>query len=1144
MNQKNFNDFRYMEFIRKPQIGKVLPEIQCVALDYFDLIYMVQVKNFQECMTMDNNIPCEAYQGIGLFRYGNDEEKKQENDPFKLSQDLPFFAVLQVTYTPMHYRCGYGKDLSKELEDLQEVIRRAHADFLEKIAREDSSEFAVRTAVYYTVSTMDFCVVLKTNRLEFPLYLSNEIKRANTTGIGKEIETQEQYKKYTVYTMMGIYKDFRNLKGYTFMGEKTALVTRVHLKRSLHKEWENVIRDIIENEGDKSNHSITDTHSIPGRYDLTIRVNGKDDVLSVLPEIIRAIMESFTNQEGRISSHKRKKRGELWNSLDYIIDNEYAEYLNVRIFSDCRGSFGDLDGQKGMKENTKTEPIPEEQRQINLVEGLENKYKDLVTLIGDSDLNYYFRGYMPKLHQIIHICIALHCRYDTNISIITLSYYLIDFMSLLQMNIEFLNKGLVSLKDIGMNFVRGINYLQQFIKVVTSVNASSFEAPKYETEKDECCFVKLPIAYTQFLSGIFQKYYNDRNNHAYKDDSEVDFFPQYLPMVIPYMQNGNNKYMMTTLFAQSMSDQWDQIKKQWAEHIKNNKVPMFIICQDMDDYRNVSSVISSSLHEIGHYCNGMTRRQRNGDLVRIYSEEIAKVIVKKCMAVVGVNFQSASYALEFSRVLQEFEDSVYNGLVEWFLQVMEKEIVYPESVFRCVFREKFGELTNVYADCRNQNIAEEEFLISFLDEMRYTFNLNLPEKMHNKLEYSISSAIPIRCKKTLKSLKHKLGTYNRMLPFLNDIYQYIEMADTICEDMRRGDEKEVLDKIQDIKRLTENIDLKQHCQWNKQLEVSEDICTVRQIAFLLQEVQKCIEFLLRGIQKRHMLKREIAYEDKCRKLRQMIESKSELLRKICGRYQEKCQTSYPNIFQSRDGFAEVYQRMNLYPDSKIMEMEEMLNQALMGLVFPQENIINAGNCYRESIADIVMCVNLNLSVEEYFVKMNEVYHQYNDDRKSDTARLVIVMAYLLMGKETVKQYKVQHKRRKWLRTTWRGKFENLLESVQLPQSIRKMIGNYYMVIEDKLFDVTMSRVSEIADRIMLVENVDELNFVKEELSLVRSDHKKVKEHDESSELGRVQQKGIEFILKYYYQNRQDYAIKDDKEMDAEDCKGGDTYASE
>lgn len=145
-------------------------------------------------------------------------------------------------------------------------------------------------------------------------------------------------------------------------------------------------------------------------------------------------------------------------------------------------------------------------------------------------------------------------------------------------NADFLEGNLIAQKDYAVNVLKGINYIEQYIKIITSVNGNSFETPQFGTERDECSIGKLPIAYTEYLCAVFNSYYEKRRKNGRSGDDEIDYFPQYFPLIVPYMIDGNSDCMMSTLFSQRK-------------------------------YKDVSSLLVSSFHEPGHYSNRITRRE-------------------------------------------------------------------------------------------------------------------------------------------------------------------------------------------------------------------------------------------------------------------------------------------------------------------------------------------------------------------------------------------------------------------------------------------------------------------------------------------------------------------------------------------------------
>ncbi len=167
MGKKQNFDFRYVEFIRKPQMkavsGKLnggkpdVKNIICVALDYFDVIYVKKVDDLRACMISENDIPCEAYQSLGLFRKEEEKnEREVENDPFQVDQEYPFFALMQVTVTPEAYQqAEEGKEFDTDVleKELNKTVFEAQQFFA---AGNQVDGFKLKHRIYHTCT--DVCV--------------------------------------------------------------------------------------------------------------------------------------------------------------------------------------------------------------------------------------------------------------------------------------------------------------------------------------------------------------------------------------------------------------------------------------------------------------------------------------------------------------------------------------------------------------------------------------------------------------------------------------------------------------------------------------------------------------------------------------------------------------------------------------------------------------------------------------------------------------------------------------------------------------------------------------------------------------------------------------------------------------------------
>ncbi|MCM1103238.1 MAG: hypothetical protein NC409_03945 [Clostridium sp.] len=588
-------DFRYVEFIRNPELKERdgrepdTKNIICIALDYFDVIYVKKVQGLRECMISENDIPCEAYQSLGLFRKEKAGSKENtEGDPFQVNQEYPFFAIMQVTITPEAYlgeNDGKAFDLDQAETELHKRVMKAQQTFGQN---HKIGNLKLRYKIYHTINTMDFCIVLSSERMDFAAYLSTEIK-AVICGQAKNVAP-----KYAVYTVMGIYTQFQAEKNRIYTEQDTILVARIRLSRGLYvnEQLLEKFRRILREE-DTVNKECISTHSLPGRYELSVRIDGAENILGILGMTLGYMMHSFTGWEETTADNMKNDSSQSDakpNTLKWLMETKNADYLNLRIFFNPLDCF-ELKSDQNILLNEYT-------RQPD--ENVENVYKDLLGYARDNGVREKLDAYFDKLHHMIHTYVTLIPQYDTNISIKMLGDCLIDFMKLFRLHIGFVSSRLENIEEVGKNVLWALNYFQQYIRVISSVNSNSFQSPQYEIEKDECSIVKLPIAYMQFLREMFDKYYALRKSYG-SEEEEFKSFPKYTPLVIPYMQNSgyDSDFMMLTLLGQNMADDWEAVKGGWSSYIEEHETLMFIICQDMKKYKSASELIVSSFHEMG-----------------------------------------------------------------------------------------------------------------------------------------------------------------------------------------------------------------------------------------------------------------------------------------------------------------------------------------------------------------------------------------------------------------------------------------------------------------------------------------------------------------------------------------------------------------
>lgn len=1127
------HEFRYIEFIRNPKkdIRKTNVEdnIRCIALDYFDIIYTKEVDTLKKCMVSENDIPCEAYQSLGIFR----EKKKnleEERDPFNVNEEYPFFAVLQVTLTPEAY-VGSAQNIHIEsMKELEQAFSKAQWSFVE----EGNRPMKAKYGIYYTVNTMDFCIVLASNRLDFAAYLSNRIKMEYKELNGKRVS------KYAVYTVMGIYKGFKAQDKVSYMEQDTVLVTRVLLKRNLYGGNLRSFKNLLE---DNSQIEIS-THSLPGRYELSIRIDGAESILKVLPQLLSYILDTFSKSDHtsapKESENFRLEDGKTLpngcsNIIEWLIKTETAQYLNIRIFFQTAACY-DFEIEDTMS-------LSEVLRKPDF--RIEEIYKHLFEYAKEKKMLGKLGGYFDKLHNIIHTYIALYPQYDTNISIKMLGDFLMNFMQLLQMHLEFTSDKKEDVNDIAKNFLYAINYFQQYVKVISSVNSSSFQAPKYEIEKDECCIVKLPIAYSQFSTEIFGKYYKTREK---RNDEEFRFFPKYIPLVIPYMQNGDSDFMMMTLLGQNMADAWNLTKDYWEKHLSKNEILIFIICQDMNEYKKVSDIIISTFHELGHYCNSLTRKERNSDIIKILSEEIAKRVVNRTIFNSKVSYQKMLLALHESYVIQWLYECIYDEIVSYFEHELKSVIDFPKAIFLERFMDHFRNLTNEMVNEEDGSAFDEDLMEEFFDEMAIRFgHLSIGENLQQKIESTqrffdekldeVEEEIRI-CMQKLddNSPREKIEKYISLRKKVDSI---LKMKDT--EENKKAETIGSLTTEYD--RVSRNLkqDTKQFIDGNG-LKLIHNLNAYNiLLKYQFDFIEHCV------ISETAKASTQI---DKNTDLKEYAKKKETMLDNIGKRYFSKLSDKMAVSTNISDKFLVMFRKMHISEESNMREFKAYLNQAVSGLFVSEDVMELAQSNYEESIADIVMCANLDLEFNEYLRIMLDMLDKNDNKFRQNAPRVIIVVTYLLYIKDCTCDNFEDIKKNIYgnLENDFKNKIhknfwehENLKnEANVIEEEIFKKDAELLEILERelidirgrKLFIITLERIFYTRKEFRFIEKGEQdfeqiQTFVK--ANLKRKSYKNIQ--DESF----VEDAEIDFILRYYYKNRIAYANSPDTKEDPNGC---------
>lgn len=1138
MNNSEY-EFWYLEFIRNPQLDKalnsnntILANAQFIALDYFDFIYTKQADSLIDCMVSENDIPCEAYQSIGLFR------KKDPNNGSALQniENVPFLAIIQITITPETYKF-YENDYkyNDDIKELEDIISEAEDNFSSK----DDTQKIIKCSVYQTINTMDYCIVVKTNQMDFPVYLSNKIKE----------KQQNSVPKYSVYTNMAISKNFdtsQSAKSNKFIDDDTVLVARVHLKRNIYDE--KYLNKFIElsNKERKSKKAVTDTHILTGRYDLSIRINNSKNIINILPALMSFINNSFTgDKNNNILKNINNKNSEEINMLKWLIKNDLIAYVNARIFFNCKSGFcGETNDSSSDKINISCTDSRSPSKTIaNQFDDIQN---NIIDKISNPTAKYKLNGYMDKLHNIVHIYTALYSRYDTNISINMLGDYLTNFLKLLKMYVHLFEADKININDLSLNFSWGINYLHQFINVVTSVNSSSFEAPKYEAEKDECSVVKLPIAYTEMINEVFNSYYNKRKEKA---DEEFKYFPKYKPLVIPYMQGLNQNFSMMTLFSQNMSYEWKDIKNDWKNYNDSNEALMYIICEDMNQYKHVSDVIISAMHEVGHYCNAMTREQRNSDALKILADIFSKFLVKRILSNTNIQYDIVYMALCQSNIIQNLSESINKAFIEYFENAMKDFRDYPKNIYLETLYNKISELTYVFADYKN-NAAIDDFVHSYLYEAEYMFDVHSEAYGKEKL-IEIYNQLMTECRDTAKQLNENIAliqetdndekernewkSAEKYFTAINNLLNYDLLIDYI-------DKSPEINKITaGISSIAKQIHFDNLFSLFKKTKQINKLDIAKSIKEDMQYTTDIIKYILKLINNYYniMLLSKGRQDYSVSHLNKININKKKFIDIILKNYQKTLLSFSEKNNHLDNGYIELFHDLYLCPDSDKNKLCSLLNNSLKDLNVSSETAELSISSYDEGIADTIMCLNLNLDIPQYIIFLSDTYNKNRNNYNISGDRLVIVTAFLFIKKEKyinneyidiINKLKADYLNEiKLIKSEFNRNANGNIKS-NIIEVLNLIISSAANVFDNKIFKITFNRLKKSYKNMKFI-NAENYAFVKEMLDLKgKTDLKNKKDNKYQA----LQNKEIEFILSHYYKNRIKYSAL--KGGESNECK--------
>ncbi len=551
----NGNKFYHLRFVRDLDDSQKFLEqkklSEYLLLDYFDFLILEQAESFEECALGKEKFSCEAEQGLGIFSLGDTADRF----PFlESSSDRPFLGIIQLTINPFFYKaCSSPDGISKLKSDIEQEIKNASAKDNDVIYQ-----------IYQTVNAADFCIIVISKKIKFLEHLSKLLKKKSFVYRGKK------YLTFSIYENTGIHKDVTESQLQEAFEQKHALIARIRVK------------DHYWNGLKKENWSLDSENCKPsmlsGRYHFSIRIEGAE-IASTLKNIIDFKFNAVTPPTDNIH-----------NVLQQIMSENKIAYINERILfhdeMECRNE------SEINKEHAAVES-PQYKGEIRRFEEIRERLKnktDPQTL----------ETYLEKIQSLYYMQIKLVRYADTHISVIMFREYYEAFLEGFLLEVENIQDDMMD--DLLYHLKIGLRYLYQFADIIYSINATTFQAPKYDIVPNMSASPKLAIAYTEYLRDIINDYRCMRN--AQDNDDEKQFFPNYIPMIIPEITEEYADFSMLITFPQGFIDDWTMESENWAKYIKGGKkTPLYVICQKFRMFTNISDVLTLSFHELGHYAN-------------------------------------------------------------------------------------------------------------------------------------------------------------------------------------------------------------------------------------------------------------------------------------------------------------------------------------------------------------------------------------------------------------------------------------------------------------------------------------------------------------------------------------------------------------
>lgn len=1149
--------FLHLRFLRNHKITSNLQETESLTnyllFGYFDALTVEKSENIQDCAfgsrkQNERGIPseayfCEAYQSLGLFHTEESEYLEIKKNlildyPFKHSSEkLPFLSILHLTINPYYFIEHSDINKNDWIKYLKEKV----------ILSFDEASDEVFFQIYQTVNSLDFCIIVISRNLVFAERLSNNLKKMTFSL------HEKKYLAFTVYENIGIFRNFDDELVKKSFSSSHALITRIRVKDNY---WNGLAGAYREEWDEKCRCSI-----LSGRYHFSARIESPEEILSTLKEIIAfKFGEQIAPVEDKVNIIRRM-----------LMENK-IEYLNERLLCALMDYEPSLESEEIS--------VPEYEYHDRTIYEILEKLRIEINGLEEKES---FQVYLEKLENLYYTLKELSGNPDTYISSKMLTEYFASFLSGFKMTLDLVISmdGKKQLDDLIDQLKDGLRYLMQFISVICSINTTTFHAPKYEMIQDMNASPKFTISYTEFLREHVKKY---RDSRAGKE--EADLFPHYIPLIIPKMAERSENFFMGILYAQGFTDDWEQESRAWKAYIADKKnTPLFVICQKYKMFANISDVLVLSFHELGHYCNYLTRKERNGDLLRMIAKSLSPhIILAYRDAKETVHFLNRSEAVPQSKI--EYFRALNMYLSKELYEYLLLETVgipdAPEELFISYVICKSEALLAPTPSYYGKEALCEKAVEFVLEKTAYHFGNEgfkdeswddkMPFEEKGKKIYKFvfgECCTEIDCiLRKFDSLKEKLEKSCQEEDKCKDFRNYIEYTGKLSQcyletvlkeplEMLTGKEPkklvgELMQYTVSVRKLLQKMKYAnpEHCQ-EQDISIYRKCKDLYEQTYRIQQILYEYEILITNFFGNPEIRTASSVD--------VSAKREELIKKVCGKMVAYLDEDVKKKNKPKGASFTLWEHQMLARLQLVSHMEQehfctMLREAFFRTQNINENIRTLTKIYSEGFADLSMCQELSLDLKEYLTATAE-YARFEASSEDDfrLSSIIIVVIVKMLKVENIKNIaEVYKKYRVFSGKIFTDLFEQknkvFLEQIQYEKVFTAgcMPGNDFAkkfltlihLIRVKIADVaTNMAVHPMIDHMLQHEQTKQCNpdilFVKEHLNYrFAESFGKLEKNEQKERKNRIQEKELAFMMKYYYKNRNRYM----SESEADDKK--------